>query len=406
MKKISLILLFFLLTAVSVYADEKSCISKDGQYYTIVKQENDGSWYIYTETKDYGPFIKEPDFVMRKENGSICFCIYENETSSRYVYTDGKKSGPYSFVFGNPFTISAKKFIYSYTDSETCKSHLCIDGKISAPYDSMCVCVLSDDLILWTKTEHTAQNKEKTTLMYNEKEIYRIDEDSYSYNAHSFPSGMICFSFETKSNSTALLIQNGKIISRADVEKFGDKNFVTYNKKKYGPFDEVDNLHINDNFNCIFSVEKISLEEGPRGISNEHDFDMDIPWEIESPYPPEYYDANGTTPPHYADGEFEYFMTITEQVIHCINKDGTERTLPVSPNSLLMSIICNDEKIVYSEFDNEIFINGEKRVFPDYTSAYLIGFTKDGSILLVLSNSQEAERVILRNDTVYKISEK
>ena len=59
-----------------------------------------------------------------------------------------------------------------------------------------------------------------------------------------------------------------------------------------------------------------------------------------------------------------------------------------------------------SDFENVIFINGEKRVFPDYTSAYLIGFTKDGSILLVLSNSQEAERVILRNDTVYKISEK
>ena len=406
MKKISLILLFFLLTAVSVYADEKSCISKDGQFYTIVKQESDGSWYIYTETKDYGPFIKEPDFVHRKENGSICFCVYEKGTSSRYVYTDGKKSGPYTNVFGNPFAIGVKEFIYSYTDSETGKSHIYIDGKNSPPYDSINICLLGDDRFFWVKTETTNQNKKKTSLMENEKEIYRIDGDSHSWSTYSFPSGMFCFSFDLESKTTALLIQNGKIISRADVEKFGDKNFVTYNKKKYGPFDEVHNLHINDNFNCIFSVEKVSLMEGPRGISSEHDFDMDIPWEIESPYPPDYYDANGTTPPHYADGEFEYFMTVTEQVIHCINKDGTERTLPVSPNSLLLSIICNDEKIVYSKFDNEIFINGEKRVFPDYTSAYLIGFAKDGSIILVLSNSKEAERVILRNDTVYKISEK
>ena len=406
MKKIPLILLFFLLTAVSVYADEKSCISKDGQFYTIVKQESDGSWYIYTETKDYGPFIKEPDFVHRKENGSICFCVYEKGTSSRYVYTDGKKSGPYTNVFGNPFAIGVKEFIYSYTDSETGKSHIYIDGKNSPPYDSINICLLGDDRFFWVKTETTNQNKKKTSLMENEKEIYRIDGDSHSWSTYSFPSGMFCFSFDLESKTTALLIQNGKIISRADVEKFGDKNFVTYNKKKYGPFDEVHNLHINDNFNCIFSVEKVSLMEGPRGISSEHDFDMDIPWEIESPYPPDYYDANGTTPPHYADGEFEYFMTVTEQVIHCINKDGTERTLPVSPNSLLLSIICNDEKIVYSKFDNEIFINGEKRVFPDYTSAYLIGFAKDGSIILVLSNSKEAERVILRNDTVYKISEK
>ena len=186
-----------------------------------------------------------------------------------------------------------------------------------------------------------------------------------------------------------------------------EKNSCPTTKKKYGPFDEVQNLHINDNFNCIFTAETISFEEGPQGIVGITDnFDMDIDWEIESSYPPDYYDANGTTPPHYADGEFEYFMRVTEQVIHCINKDGTERTLPVSPDSLLLSIICNDEKIVYSEFDNEIFINGEKHVFPEYSSAYLIGFTKDGSIILVLSNSQEAERVILRNDTVYKISEK
>ena len=406
MKKISLILISFLLTAASVWANGKSCMSKDGQYYTIVKQESNGSWYIYTETKDYGPFIKEPDFVMRKENGSICFCVYEKESASRYVYNDGKKSGPYSYVFGNPFTISAKKFIYSYTDSETCKSHLCIDGKISAPYDSMCVCVLSDDLILWTKTEHTAQNKEKTTLMYNEKEIYRIDEDSYSYNAHSFPSGMICFSFETKSNSTALLIQNGKIISHAEVDKSSEKKFVTYNKKKFGPFDEVDNLHINDNFNCIFTAETISFEEGPQGIVGITDnFDMDIDWEIESFDPPEYHNMDGLTPPLYVDGE-QYIKTVTSRVIHCINNDGSERTLPFSSDTSLINIICNDETIAYSDYDNEIFINGEKRVFPDYTRAYLRGFAKDGSIILVLSNSTEAERVILRNDTVYKISEK
>lgn len=409
MKKILLILATLLLTAVSVYAEEKSCISKDGQFYTIVKQESDGEWYIYTETKDYGPFIKEPDFVHRKENGSICFCVYEKGTSSRYVYTDGKKSGPYTNVFGNPFAIGVKKFIYSYTDSETGKSHIYIDGKNSAPHDDLSICLLGDDRILWTQTDSTSQNKKKTSLMYNEKEIYRIDGEPYGHSTHSFPSGMICLSFDLESKTTALLIQNGKIISRADVDISDDKKFVTYNKKKYGPFDEVDNLHINDNFNCIFSVDKISMVEGPSGISGAYyDFDMDTTWEIESPYPPDYYEANGTTPPYYfdVDGEQEYIKEVTERVIHCINKDGTERTLPVSSRALLMNIICDDEKIVYSECDNEIFINGEKRVFPEYSSAYLIGFTKDGSIILLLSNSQEAERVILRNGTVYKISEK
>ena len=406
MKKISLILISFLLTAASVWANGKSCISKDGQFYTIVKQESDGSWYIYTETKDYGPFIKEPDFVMRKENGSICFCVYEKESASRYVYTDGKKSGPYSFVFGNPFTISAKKFIYSYTDSETGKSHLCIDGKNSPPYDSINICLLGDDRFFWVKTETTNQNKKKTSLMENEKEIYRIDGDSHSWSTYSFPSGMFCFSFDLESKTSALLIQNGKIISRADVEKFDGKKFVTYNKKKYGPFDEVQNLHINDNFNCIFTAETISFEEGPQGIVGITDnFDMDIDWEIESFDPPEYHNMDGLTPPLYVDGE-QYIKTVTSRVIHCINKDGSERTLPFSSDTSLINIICNDETIAYSDFDNVIFINGEKHVITDYTRAYLRGFAKDGSIILMLSNSTEGTRAVLRNGTVYEISEK
>ena len=406
MKKISLILISFLLTAASVWANGKSCMSKDGQYYTIVKQENDGNWYIYTETKDYGPFIKEPDFVMRKENGSICFCVYEKGTSSRYVYTDGKKSGPYSIVFGNPFTISAKKFIYSYTDSETGKSHIYIDGKNSPPYDSINICLLGDDRFFWVKTETTNQNKKKTSLMENEKEIYRIDGDSHSWSTYSFPSGMFCFSFDLESKTSALLIQNGKIISRADVEKFGDKNFVTYNKKKFGPFDEVDNLHINDNFNCIFTAETISFEEGPQGIVGITDnFDMDIDWEIESFDPPEYHNMDGLTPPLYVDDE-QYIKTVTSRVIHCINKDGSERTLPFSSDTSLINIICNDETIAYSDFDNVIFINGEKHVITDYTMAYLRGFAKDGSIILMLSNFTGGTRAVLRNGTVYEISEK
>ena len=90
-----------------------SFMSSDPDKYTFHAKKDDG-WYIITEENSYGPYEKQADFVLRKKNGSMCYCIQEEGFD--YVYTDGEKRGPFNFVDTNGFFIrEVESFIYVST---------------------------------------------------------------------------------------------------------------------------------------------------------------------------------------------------------------------------------------------------------------------------------------------------
>ncbi|MBR6152977.1 MAG: hypothetical protein IKQ43_00910 [Treponema sp.] len=242
----------------------------DPDKYTFHAKKDDG-WYIITEEKSYGPFDNKTEFILRKKNGSMCYCIQEEGFD--YVYTDGEKRGPFNFVDTNGFFIrEVESFIYSWADIYSSEYHLCIDGKDSEAYNSL-EFFPSDDGRLYYIYE-TVDFK-RTLIMCDDKILKELDASEYGTapcSSSSTDSGL-CISLGHKLNYDErwlFLLKDGEIKAELKIEAvdtdhecplffFHDLQ-VSCPAGKFGPYQEILEVEF-DRFGRAFWVAREKSED-------------------------------------------------------------------------------------------------------------------------------------------------
>ena len=247
-----------------------SFMSSDPDKYTFHAKKDDG-WYIITEEKSYGPFDNKTEFILRKKNGSICYCIQEEGFD--YVYTDGEKRGPFNFVDTNGFFIrEVESFIYSWTDIYSNEYHLCIDGKDSEAYNSLEFFPSYDGRLYYI---YETVDFKTTRLMCDGKILKELDASEYGtapYSSSSADNGL-CISLGHKLNYDErwlFLLKDGEIKAELKIEAvdtdhecplffFHDLQ-VSCPAGKFGPYQEILEVEF-DRFGRAFWVAREKSED-------------------------------------------------------------------------------------------------------------------------------------------------
>lgn len=242
--------------------------SKNKKHFFLIPKIGD-DYFIVTDTQTFGPFKHEPSFTEIKNNGSVCYGV-KNDLKTE-IFIDSKKideAFDVSFFYGQ-----VDSFFYTKDDAKPGTHSFYYNGKYFGPYEKI-IFLYYQKKPLWLYQE----KGKKTVIMNGDKKCYDlpfyISSSGYNIRTRRIGKKNFCvFSSDNHENKNIFLLCNEKLVSYSYVFEKDGKEFVSFNDKEYGPYDDVlfsgitgDSVFWQEDSWSIDETTDEDVFDGPAGI--------------------------------------------------------------------------------------------------------------------------------------------
>lgn len=363
------------------------CFSENDEHYFFLSKTGD-VYFIITDSKTFGPFKREPSFTEINNDGSICYGVSNDFKTEIFIDSNKIDETVYtSFSYGRTDS-------FYYAKNEACRGTYSFyyGGEILGPYENI-ILLYSEDKPIWLYQE---KGSKKTIAMCGDKKCGELPFDlfNHGYNIRTKKIGKdidCTFTSSNDENKYIYRFHKGRLISYSYSYKKDGKEFISFNEKEYGPYDDFI-------FSCLTedSVSWISnkpsaeiIPEGPAGI----DGNAHPPFLI--------------SPPNY--GEQQDFI---------VYKDGKEIYKFNNRNDIYFDDLItnkNGDYVLVYDFHN-LCVNGKVHNFGHDGFFFLQGFVNETSDFIAMTTfapylgyslwkNDRFHKTILTDDSVYYIDE-